>query len=151
MRQRTKSILIYLPKVIIFGLAFLNFLYIQSHIPNKIGLGISFCYSCPWYETSDFIYVPVILAASIFLLISKPVSYFIAVALSGYIVVIATIHLIFRSMSLFERWELIQKYELNFLLTIETQWLLAGIVFIYTIFYLIRDVFYRNAFQNRLI
>jgi hypothetical protein len=140
MKQKLKSILFYLPKVIIFALALLNFFYIQSHIPVRTGTAISFPAYTPWYETSDFSYVLIILAASVFLLISKRGSYLIAGVLSGYIATIGLIHLLFRQMSLLERWEGIQKYEMNIFLTIEIQWILAIIVFISTVFYLLQNV-----------
>lgn len=95
---------------------------------------------CPWYETSDFKDVLIILAASVFLLIGNRVSYLIAGSLSGYIVAIALFHLIFRNMSLLERWEGIQKYETNIFLAFEIQWILAGIVFSFTAFYFLQDV-----------
>lgn len=141
MKQRIKSILFHLPKVIIFGLALLNFFYIQSHVsPAITSTTISFHEYTPWYETSDFSYVLIILAASVFLLISKRGSYLASGALSGYIAIIGLIHLIFRKMSLLERWEGIQKYEMNVFLTIEVQWILAIIVFSFTAFYLLQDV-----------
>jgi len=140
MKQKLKSIFFYLPKVIIFGLALLNFFYIQSHLPVRTGTAISFPAYTPWYETSDFSYVLIILAASIFLLISKRGSYLIASLLSGYIATIGLIHLFVRTMSLLERWEGIQKYEMNIFLTIETQWVLAIIVFSVTVLYLLRDI-----------
>ena len=140
MKQRIKSIVFYLPKLIVFGLALLNFLYILSHIPIRTGTKITFCMVCPWYETSDFKDVLIILAASVFLLIGNRVSYLIAGSLSGYIVAIALFHLIFRNMSLLERWEGIQKYETNIFLAFEIQWILAGIVFSFTAFYFLQDV-----------
>jgi len=151
MKQRIKSILFYLPKVFIFGLALLNFFYILSHITTRIGANrtgakISFPAYTPWYETSDFSDVLIILAASIFLLISKRWSYLIAGALSGYIAVIGMFHLLFRNMSLLERWEGIQKYEMNIFLAFEIQWILAGIVFSSTVFYLLQDVL-RKKYQ----
>ncbi len=111
---------------------------------------ISFCVICPWYETSDFKDVLIILAASIFLLISNRVSYLIATALSGYIVTIALIHLIFREMSLLERWAGIQKYELDIFLAIEMQWILAGIVFSFTVLYLLQNILRKNTTKEYL-
>lgn len=151
MKQRTKSILFYSPKVIIFGLALLNFLYILSHLPMmKAGDKITFCVICPWYETSDFKDVLIILAATIFLLIGNRVSYLIATALSGYIVSVALIHLIFIEMSLLERWEGIQKYEANLFLAFELQWILAGIVFSFTVFYLMQNILRKNTIKEYL-
>ena len=93
MKQRIKSTLFHLPKVIIFGLALLNFLYIQSHIPIRTGTKISFCMICPWYETSDFKDVLIILAASVFLLISKRWSYFIAGMSSGFVLFVGLFYI----------------------------------------------------------
>ena len=147
MKQRTKPILFYLPKVIVFGLALLNFFYVQSHIPPaRTSTTISFISYPSWYETSDFSVVLIILVASVFLLISKRWCYLIAIALSGYIAATGLFHLLFRNMSLLERWEGIQKYEMNIFLAFEIQWILAGIVFIFTAFYLVQDVL-RKKYQ----
>lgn len=140
MNQKIKSILFYLPKLMVFGLALLNFFYIQSHIPVRTGTAISFPVYTPWYETSDFSYVLIILGASIFLLASNQTSYIIAGILSGYIGGIGVIQLFLRKMTLVERWQGIQEYELNVFLTIEIQWILAIIVFGLTVCYLLRDV-----------
>ena len=140
MKQKLKLILFYLPKIIIFGLALLNFSYIQSHMPVRTGTAISFPAYTPWYETSDFSYVLIILAASVSLLVSNRTSYIIAGVLSAYIAGIGVIQLFIRKMSLLERWQGIQKYEMNIFLTIEVQWILAIVVFSFTILYLLRDV-----------
>ena len=132
--------LFYLPKLMVFGLALLNFFYVQSHIPVRTGTSITFYEYTPWYETSDFSYVLIILVASIFLLVSNRTSYIIASALSGYIAGIGVIQLFFRKMTLLERWQGIQEYELNVFLTIEVQWFLAMIVFSFTVLYLLRDI-----------
>ncbi len=116
----------------------------------RTGEAIIFCMFCPWYETSDFKDVLIILAASIFLLISNRVSYLIACALSGYIVTVALIHLIFRDLTLLERWEGIQKYEANLFLAFELQWILAGIVFSFTVFYLVQNILRKNTTKEYL-
>jgi len=115
MKQSIKSTIIYLPKVIIFGLALLNFFYVQSHIsPTPISTGgkISF-YDPSWYETSDVSVVWIILAASLCLLISKQGSYWIAGIFSGYFTIVGLIHIFLRKMTLLERWQGIQEYKSN--------------------------------------
>ncbi|MBA2735306.1 MAG: hypothetical protein H0U50_00820 [Pyrinomonadaceae bacterium] len=142
MNQRIKSTLFHLPKIIIFGLALLNFLYIQSHIPIRTDTKISFCVVCPWYETSDFKDVLIILAASVFLLISKRWSYFIAGMLSGFVLFVGLFYIIraVANFGLFELLQFILKQEKIFL-EWEVQVVLAGLVFCFTIFYLLQGVF----------
>ncbi len=142
MKEITKAKIFYLPKVIILGLALLNFFYVLSHIsPTPISTDgkISFSEYTPWYETSDVGVVWIVLAAAICLLISRRSSYFIAVAFSGYFTVVGSIHLFLRKMTLLERWRGIQEYEMNIFLVYEIQWILAGFVFSATVFYLIRE------------
>ena len=141
MEQKLKSILCYTPKIIVFCLALLNFFYIQSNTITKTSGTFYFCFYTPWYETSDFSYVLIILAASVSLLVSNRTSYIIAGVLSGYIVGIGLIQLFIRKMSLLERWQGIQEYEMNVFLTIEVQWFLAIVVFSFAVSYLLRDVF----------
>ena len=145
MKQRIKSILFHLPKVIIFGLALLNYLYIQSHIPIRTDTKISFCVVCPWYETSDFKDVLIILAASVFLLISRRLSYFIAGMLSGLVLFSGLFYIIraVANFGLFEFLQFILKLE-NLFLVWEVQVILAGLVFCFTVFYLLQDVFRRK-------
>lgn len=135
--QRIKSILFYSPKLVVVGLALFNFFYIESHISVTTGGGISFPAFTPWYETSDFSYVLIILGASIFLLVNSRTSYIIAGILSGYLSGLGVIQLLFRKMSLLERWQGIKELELNIYLTIEVQWILAMIVFGITVCYLL--------------
>ncbi len=151
MKQITKATIVYLPKVIIFGLALLNLFYVLSHIsPTPIITDgkISFSEYTPWYETSDVCVLWIILVASVCLLISKRSSYLIAIVFSGYFTVVGFIHLFLRKMTLLERWRGIQEYEMNVFLQYEIQWILAGIIFIAAIFYLICDLAGRNTFQN---
>lgn len=147
MKKITKSTIVCLPKIIIFGLALLNFFYVLSHIsPTPISTGgkISFSEYTPWYETSDVSVVWIILAASVCLLISRRSGYLIAAVSSGYFTVIGSIHLFLREMTLLERWRAIQKVETDVFLAYEIQWILAGIVFSATVFYLIREFTRKN-------
>ena len=147
MKQHFKSTIIFLPKVIIFGLALLNFFYIKIHItPTPINANgkISFSAYTPWYETSDVSILWIILAASLCLLISKRGSYLIAAILSGYFTFVGLIHIFLRKMTLLERWQGIQEYESNVFLAYEIQWLLVGIIFSATILYLIREFSRKN-------
>ncbi len=145
MNERTKSILFHLPKVITFGLAFLNYLYIQAQIPVKTGTTISFCVVCPWYETSDFNNVLIILAASIFLLISRRWSYLAAGVLSGFVLFVGLFYIVraVANFGLSELWQFILKQE-NLFLVWEVQVVLAGVVFGVAVFYLLQDVFRRR-------
>ena len=153
MNKRINSILFYLPKAFVFGLALLNFFYVLSHIPFDTGTGaaISFPAYSAWYETSDVKIILFILAATVFLLISKRWSYLVATAISGFFSAVGLIQIFFRNMGLLERWEVIQKYELNVLLAIEIQWLLAGIVFTFSTFYLIQHILSENTSKNRFL
>ncbi len=137
--------LFHLPKLIVFGLALFNFFYIQSHIPVRTGTPISFCVVCPWYETSDFDNVLIILAASIFLLISRRWSYLAAGVLSGFVLFIGLFYIVraVANFGLFELWQFILKQE-NIFLVWEVQVVLAGVVFGLTVFYLVQDVFRRK-------
>jgi hypothetical protein len=147
MKHVTKAKVVHLPKVIILSLALLNLFYVISHIsPTPISTDgkISFSEYTPWYETSDVVVVWIILAASVCLLISRRSSYLIAGVFSGYFTVVGFVHLFLRKMTLLERWRGIQKYEMNIFLVYEVQWILAGIVFSATIFYLIREYTRRN-------
>ncbi len=150
MKQSTKSIFLYLPKVIIFGLALLNFLYILSHITIRTSTTISFPAVIHWYEKS-IIDVLILLAASVFLLISKRWSYLIAGALSGYVIAYGLSYFLIRAISYFgliELWKGIQKSETNIFLAWEVQLNLAIIVFGFTVFYLIREkIFSKNVLQ----
>lgn len=137
--------LFYLPKLMVLGLAILNLFYVQSHIPVRTGTSIAFYEYTPWYETSEFSYVLIILVASIFLLVSNRTSYIIASVLSGYIAGIGAIQLFFRKMTLLERWQGIQEYELNAFLTIEVQWFLAMIVFSFTVLYFLPDILFKKV------
>ena len=133
-----------MPKVIIFGLALLNFFYVQSHIsPPRTSTTISFPAYIPWYETSDFGDVLIILAASVFLLISKRWSYLIAGASSGFVLSYGLFYTIrtIVNFGLIELLQYIQKQEENIFLVWEVQIVLAGIVFSFTVFYLLQDVF----------
>ncbi len=145
MKQRVKLLLFHLPKIIIFGLALLNFLYIRSHMPNRTGTGISFCYVCPWYETSDFKDVLIILAASVFLLISKGWSYLISGVLSGFVLFVGLFYMLRTviNFGFFEPLQFLLKRE-NIFLEWEVQVILAGLVFCFTGFYLLQDTFQRK-------
>lgn len=145
--KQIKTILSYVfnPKAIIFALAIIDFLYIYSKT-IKTGTGISFCYICPWYETSTFIHLPMILLAALLLLISKKGSYLAAIALSGVIVVEGLIQCIFR-MGLIEVWKGVQKYELNIFLQWEVQFIFATIIFSFAIYYLIRETTHKNILR----
>ncbi len=143
MKQRIKPILFHLPKVIIFGLTLLNFLYISSHLPTmRTSDKITFCIICPWYETSDFKDVLIILAASILLLASKRWSYFIAGILSGFVLFVGLFYIIraVANLDLFELLQFFLKQE-NIFLEWEVQVVLAGLVFGLAVFYLLQDVF----------
>lgn len=146
MKRKTDSILFYLPKVIVFGLALLNLFYVSSYLPDN-STGFSFCVVCPWYETSDFNYVTTILTASVFLLVNRRWSYLIAGALSGYIVGIAVFYLTF-NMGLSERFWGIQRYEPSIFIAFEMQWILATIVFAITGFYLIQNIFRKSVSEK---
>ena len=146
MKQSLKSKIIYLPKIIIFGLALLNFFYVKSHTSLTIFSGgkLSFPAYTPWYETSDVNVIWIILAASICLLISRRSSYLIAGVFSGYFTIIGFIHLFLRNMTLLERWQGIRRVETDVFLAYEVQWILAATVFSATVFYLIREVTRKN-------
>ena len=107
---------------------------------------ITFCMVCPWYETSDFKDVLIILAASIFLLISKQISYLIAGALSSFILFVGLFYIIRTVVyfGLFEYWQFILKQGSIFLIW-EFQVVLAGIVFGITVFYLGQSILSKNT------
>ena len=154
---KSTFILYILPKSIVFGLALLNFIFIWSH--QKVqrvqtSTTISFCEYCSWYETWSFINEPsILLLAAFLLLFSRRWSYIFASALSGYVLVYVLFYLI-RSIcyfGFFELWKGIQKSEPSIFLVWETQLIWAGIVFSFTIFYLLRDILHKNASRNRLL
>jgi hypothetical protein len=154
MKQNIKFTLIQiLPKLIVFSLAVVNFIFVFSHsspMPNIGGGAVSFCLYCPWYSTWSFTNEPsILLLATFLILINKRWSYLIAIILSGYIAAVGLFHLIFRSMSMFEWWEGVQIYEKNIFLAIEIQWFLAAIVFMLSTFYLIQDILSKNRSHNR--
>lgn len=144
MKQKIKSILFYLPKVTVLGLALLNLLYIQFHTEDKTTGGVSFPAWTPWYDTSDFTYVLVILAASIFLFINSQRSYIYATILSVLPAVIGVVQLFFRQMTLLERWQGIREYELNIFLQIEVQWIFAMAILVLSLCYLTGDFLNRR-------
>ncbi len=152
MNQRIKSTFNYLPKIIILGLALFNFLYIWIET-IETGDKISFCHICPWYKTSAFIHVPILLVAASLLLISKRWSYITAIALSGYIFAYDLFFLI-RGIAYFglsEMWKWILRSEANILLVQEVQLILAGVIFSSSIIYLVRDALHKKASQSRFM
>jgi hypothetical protein len=152
MKQRTKSILFHSPKVIIFGLALLNFFYILSYVPTMRTSGkISFPAISYWYETSDVSNIVVILAASVFLLISKRWSYLIAISMSGYLVVYGLFDTtrIIIYFGFLKYWSLFNNTYSNIFLAEEIQWILAGIIFTCSSFYLMRDIWHKTISRKR--
>ncbi len=148
-----KSIIIHtLPKLIILGLALLNFIHIWSYQRVQTGTKISFCVYCPWYDTWSFTNEPSILfLAAFLLLLSRRWSYLIAVAFSGYVVVVGLFYLLraLINFGLFELWSGIQRSEPNIFLVSEIQLVLAGLIFSYTVFYLVLDSLHRKSLQTR--
>ncbi len=115
------------PKLIIFCLALFNYVYIYSKIPQtQTGGAISF-YTPDWYETSNFIVVPLLLLAAFLLLISRKWIYLIAIALSGIFVIEGFIQC-FR-VNLIDVWKFVQKNEPDIFLQWEMQFFLAIIIF----------------------
>jgi hypothetical protein len=146
--KQTKTIIGYMfqPKVVIFGLALLNLLYIHFETVET-GTGISFCYICPWYKTETFIHTPTLLLAALLLLISRWWSYIAAIAFSGHIVVYGSNLFITRPLTFAEQWRFIQEYEANILLQYEVQFILAVMIFIATVFYLTREIIRKNTLR----
>ena len=144
MRQKILSILFYIPKATVLALAVLNLVYIQSHIEDRTSGGVSFPAWTPWYDTSDFTYVLVILAASIFLFITRRKSHIFAAILSGFPAAIGVVQLFFRQMGLLERWHGIKEFELNIFLQIEVQWIFAMVIFVLSLSYLTVDILNRK-------
>jgi hypothetical protein len=142
MNEQIRSAVFHLPKIIILGLALVNYLYIQAQVSIKTGPSISFCLICPWYETSDFNNVLIILLASIFLLIGKRWSYIAACVLSGYVVFVGLFYIVrsVANFSLSELWQFILEQEKIFLVW-EVQVVLAGAVFCAAVLYLLQCVF----------
>lgn len=151
MNQRTKRTFIDLPKVIVFSLSLLNFLYIHSYAyPLTVtSTTISFVEFSPWYEKST-IGVLVLFIASFLLMLGGRKSYAAATILSGYISAYGLFYTI-RSINYFgliELWNGIQKTEPQIFLAEEIQWILAGIIFSCGSFYLMRDIWYKKTSQN---
>ena len=151
MNQKMKSVIVFTPKVIILILSFLNYLYIRAQIPSSTsGAAPSFGQYDVWYLTPRFYDVLIILAAAIFLLISKHWSYLIGVLLSAYIVSSGLWFFFNRNMTMLEVWRFIGENELNIFLQWEVQFILALIIFCATIFYLIREIIDRNSMKESL-
>lgn len=146
MNQRIKSVIIFLPKLIIFVLTIFNFFYIHSNIsyPLTNGTTVTFYESYYWFErsTAD---LWILLTASICLLVSKQGSYIMGIILSGYIFVYGLILFNRRTITLLEVWNYTQKNELNIFLEWEVQFLLAGIILFTTIFYIFREELLKRA------
>ena len=143
-----------IPKLIVFGIALLNFIFIWNQQKVQTSPTFSFCMYCSWYETWSFTNAPsIILLAAFLLLFSKRWSYIFASALSGYVVFQVLFYLI-RSISYFglsELWEGLQKSESRIFLVWETQLVWAGIVFSFTIFYLLQNILHKNTSQNKFL
>jgi len=153
MNQRAKTIFIYLPKVIVFSLSLLNILYIQSYsYPlTTTGTTISFVEFSPWYEKSTMS-VLILFIASFLLMIGRRKSY-AATILSGYIFAYGLFYTI-RSINyfgFFGLWNGIQKTEPNIFLAEEIQWILAGVIFSCSSFYLMGDIWHKKTSQNRFV
>lgn len=146
-----------LPKIIVFGMALSNFVFIwfhQKNQMNQVKTTISFCENCSWYETWSFTNEPsILLLAAFLLLFSKRWGYVLASALSGYIVIYVLFYLIRAIIyfGLFDLWKDLQKSEPSIFLIWETQLIWAVIIFGVAIFYLLRDIFYNNTSRNRLL
>jgi hypothetical protein len=137
---------IFQPKSIIFGLALFNFFYIYSKtLPVFQTSGKITFYNKQWYETFDFFYVVVLLIAACLLITGKKWSYLAAMILSGVIVIEGIIQS-FR-FSFFEVWNYVQKYELDILTQWEIQFILAVIIFSFTLFYFICDFRYKSILK----
>jgi len=147
-RQNIKLLFVHiLPKLIIFGLALFNFIFILSHrSPIEIGTGISFVEYTPWYDTTGFFKPIVLLIATFLLAFNKRWSYLFAIISSGFIVVYWSVWLIFRKMTLLEEYKFIQELKLNIFLQEEIQFFLAIIVFSYGLFYLLREMFCKDTY-----
>ena len=138
----------FLPKIIIFGLALFDFVYIHSHISSfGNGTTISFGQYTPWYEqsTGD---LWMILIAAVCLLISKRGSYIMSIILSGSIVVEGLLLFNRRSITLVEVWNYFQKNELTIWLQWEIQFFAALIILITTVFYLIASEYAKAKFNS---
>lgn len=136
-----------LPKLIIFGLALFNFIFIWSHrSPIEIGTGISFVEYPAWYDTTGFFKPVVLLIAAFLLAFNKRWSYLFSILSSGFIVVYWSVWLIFRKMTLLEEYNFIQELKLNIFLQEEIQFFLAIIVFSYGLFYLLREMFCKENY-----
>lgn len=156
MKQRIKSTLVYIfqPKLIIFCLALYNFISLWT-ASNFDFRGIA-CVACPWYYEWSYLNEPSLLFLSaVFLLFSKWWSNIISFLLSSF-VLIKHISLITRFGGWFEwlesvsrRWQSVQEYEIEILKEWEIQLILAVIVFGFSIFYLMRNSFYKNAVEVR--
>ncbi|HMJ08556.1 MAG TPA: hypothetical protein VK468_06105 [Pyrinomonadaceae bacterium] len=117
-------------KAIVLILAIANFVFIWMHQKTQTSSTISFCGYCPWYENWTFTNEPSILLLSAFLILASYWwSYLSAAILSGYVLCVGIFSLLISDLGLLERWEGIQKYEVSLFLTMESQWILAGIIF----------------------
>lgn len=140
MNPKIKSIIFFLPKIIIFALALFDFFYIHSHIPIR---DFTTIVEFPaWYEksTTD---LWMLLVASISLLISRRGSYIFSLFLSGIIAGYG-LFIYFYRISLLEIWRYVQELELNIWLQWEIQFFLALLIFTTTIFYIVKDEFFRQ-------
>ena len=141
-----------LPKLIILGLALLNFIHIWFHQRVQTGSKISFCVYCPWYDTWSFTNEPSILfLAAFLLLLGRRCSYLISIAFSGYVALIGLFYLLraIINFGLLELWSGVQQSEPNIFLVSEIQIVLAGLIFSYTIFYLVLDSLHIKSLQTR--
>lgn len=141
-RRNLKHSLFLFPKLIIFGLAIANGVYIWFHQSFQKESTVSFCYSCPWYETWSYTNAPslLILAASL-LLFSRWWSYLVAVALSGGLAVYIIVYLArtIANFGLPETWKGLTESEPSVLLIWEIQLVWAGIILIFALYYFLRE------------
>lgn len=148
MNSKLKSILFFLPKLVVFGLALFDFIYIHSHISSfGNGTTISFGPYTPWYEqsTGD---LWMILIAAVCLLISKRGGYIMGIILSGCVVIEGLLLFNRRSIPLMEVWNFVQNNELNIFTQWEIQFFVALIIFITTVFYLIASEYAKAKFNS---
>lgn len=131
------------PKLIIFVLAVANWFYIWSHQSVQSESTVSFCYSCPWYESWSYTNAPSVLVFAAFLvLFHKWWAYLVAIGLSGGLAVYILV-LLARTIANFglsETWNRFAGSEPSFLLIWEVQLVWAGIILICAIYYISRII-----------
>ena len=146
---KSKAIYI-LPKLIVFALAFYNF--ISLWFASNVFTGIA-CAACPWYFDWSYINEPsVLLLAASFLLLNKFRSYLASFGLSGFILV-KGLYLINKSGwtewidFLQKQWETRIDLETEILKIWEIQIVLALIIFSSAVFYIILQVNRNRSMQ----